>query len=364
MDGFAVRATDTAGASSDSPISLRVAAHQTAGDTGARVEPGTAVRIMTGAPIPEGADAVVPVEHTNLWMPEKRKARPQAPGTPVEIEREASPGANVRRAGESVNIGDTFLEAGQMIRAHETALLISVGVELVNIHPLPRVGVISTGDEIVPSPEIPGPGQIRDSNRPGLLRRLAEIGTLPVDGGLVRDDPAALESRIARLLPDVDFLITSGGVSVGDKDFTRDVLARMGDVEAYAVAVKPGKPQVFGRIGQVPVFGLPGNPVSSMVVFDQFVLPALRVMAGRRDILPPEFNAELRGEIRRRPGRDEFARVKLAVEDGIWTASPTGPQGSGVLSSMTKANGYAMIPADAATLSAGAILRCQRFVRS
>jgi molybdopterin molybdotransferase len=364
MDGFAVRATDTAGASKDSPAALRVVAEQPAGTSGASIGPGDAVRIMTGAPIPEGADAVVMIEDTNFWDPEaKRGRRPGSAeaGRSLQVHSPVTPGTNIRRRGESVRAGTTVLQRGHVVQGPEIGLLLSVGVAEVSVHPLPVVGVLSTGDELVPASAVPGPGQIRDSNRPALLAVLAARGFPALDLGLAGDDAGALEAGIRRGLDEADFLITSGGVSVGDRDLTRDVLARLGSVESYRVAVKPGKPQLFGHLGKTPVFGLPGNPVSSLVVFDQFVLPALKTMAGRAEVLWPVFTARLATAIRRRPGRLEFVRVRLDPEDGEWTARTTGPQGSGVLSSMVRANGYAILPPQAEALEPGDRVQVQRW---
>jgi len=357
MDGFAVRAEDTFGANENRPVALRVAGVLPAGGSRApEVTAGLAVRIMTGAPIPPGADAVVPVEDTNFWIPGERRARtPEDPAEAADlrVSRPARSGQNVRRSGESVPAGAIFLEPGHRLGSAEIGLLISVGVKLVNVHPLPRVGVLSTGDELVAAAEDPGPGKIRDSNRPSLLLRLREHGFPGVDLGLVQDNEAELERRITAALPGLDFLLTSGGVSVGDFDFTRRVLARLGAVEAYAVAVKPGKPQVFGRVAGVPVFGLPGNPVSSLVVFDQFVVPGLRRLAGQVPEIPEWFPVTLTQPLRHQRGRTEFVRVLLALDQERWTATPTGPQGSGILSSLTRANGYVRVPADADSLEPG-----------
>ncbi len=367
MDGFAVRAADTAGAADASPVRLAVRGLLPAGSKGdIAVGPGEAVRIMTGAPIPEGADAVVPVEHTDFWDADARRARPpadEAEAARVEIRRPADPGDHVRRAGESVAAGDVFLEPGHLLRGAEIALLHAVGVSELSVHRVPRVGVLSTGDEVVPPGTKLRRGQIRDSNRPGLLAVLADHGYGGVDLGLVGDDEAELTRRVLEGANSVDFLLTSGGVSVGDFDLTRTVLDRVGEVEAYAVAVKPGKPQLFGRVRGTPVFGLPGNPVSSLVVFDQFVLPALRKMAGRRDIFRPFLRAVLADPVRRRPGRTEFMRARVEARDGELVAHPTGPQGSGVLSSMTRAGAYVLVPADCEFLEAGSSVLCQLMTR-
>jgi molybdopterin molybdotransferase len=361
MDGFAVRAADIETVSKDHPVRLEVIAERPAGTaTPIRVEPGQAVRIMTGAPVPDGADTVVMVEATNYWNPETHRARPATDDDAhqVEIRQAPVPGANVRKTGESVKAGATFLEAGTRIGGSELGLSLSVGVTEVSAHPLPRVAVLSTGDELVPPGSPLAPGQIPDSNRPALLAILGQYGFPTLDLGLAADDPTILESRIRKGADEADFLITSGGVSVGDADLTREVLARVGNVESYRVAVKPGKPQLFGHVGSTPVFGLPGNPVSSLVVFDVFVLPALLKMAGRRTLFQPLFNATLATTVSRKSGRVEFMRVRVEPEDGVWVARSTGPQGSGVLSSMTNANAYAILPTHADRLDAGASVTC------
>jgi molybdopterin molybdotransferase len=359
MDGFAVRALDTAGASAERPAALRIAGRRFAGAGMApTVAAGQAVRVMTGAPIPPGADAVVPIEHTDAWDGERGAARTAETDT-VGVRRPAAAGDNVRPRGESVALGGVLLEAGHVLGAAEIGLLIAVGHLRVAVHPRPTVGVLSTGDEVVPPEAVPDPGEIRDSNRPALLAALEGDGFRALDLGLVRDDADALRDAVISATGRVDFLLTSGGVSVGDRDLTRHVLAELGAVEAYRVAVKPGMPQVYGRIHGVPVFGLPGNPVSSLVVFEEFVLPALRRMAGRREVLPPWFDARLAETVVRKPGRVELLRVRLTVEAGAWTARPSGGQGSGMLSAMTRANGYAILSADAERIEAGTVVSCR-----
>ncbi|NNF05990.1 MAG: molybdopterin molybdotransferase MoeA [Candidatus Eisenbacteria bacterium] len=363
MDGFGVLASDVKAASVSQPIQLEVVDNLPAGkDARVTIRSGQAARVMTGAPIPPGVDLIVPVEHTNFWIEEERRSR--IPKDPEDAKRlfvsQGFPsGTHIRKAGESVAKGSPFMEAGHHIQGASLGLLLSVGVDSVSVYPRPRVGVLSTGDELVPPGEPLAPGQIRDSNRIALLHRLRGLGFDACDLGLVHDKAATLRERIESALPDIDFLITSGGVSVGDKDFTRQVLCDMGEVEAYAVRVKPGKPQVFGHIQGKPVFGLPGNPVSSLVVFDQFVLPGLKKMAGYPHYYPLQFQATLRSPIKRKGGRTEFVRVHLETHEGQWVAKSTGPQGSGVLSSMTKANGYAMIPEDVGSLEPGSPVTCQ-----
>ncbi len=257
-----------------------------------------------------------------------------------------------------------MLSRGERLGPAQIAMLLSAGVFETAVHPLPRVGVISTGDELVTDAAPLRAGQIRDSNRPGLLAAIADQGFVAVDLGAARDDEDAIERRVLDGIARVDFLLTSGGVSVGDYDITRRVLERLGEVEAYAVAVKPGKPQLFGAVRGVPVFGLPGNAVSSLVVFDQFVLPALKKMAGRRDLFRPVFVARLAEPQRHAPDRVEFVRVRLECRDGEWIAFNTGPQGSGILSTMARANGYAILPAGADAFEAGASVPCQLLTRA
>lgn len=365
MDGFAVRAADTGGADRDHPARLRLGERLPAGTVPTRrIAAGEASAIMTGAPLPPGADAVVPVEATNAWDAASGRMNPAFAAEEVEIHAPVAPGQHVRRRGESVAPGERVLEAGQVLRAPQIGLLSSLGCMLVNVHPLPRVGVLSTGDELVPASDRPGPGQIRDANRPSLLAAIADYGFSPIDLGHSPDREEALRATLEAGVRSCDFLLTIGGVSVGDHDLTWRVLTRLGEVEAYKVAVKPGKPQAFGRVGGTPVFGLPGNPVSSLVVFDAFVLPSLKKMAGRRDLFWPTFPARLREPLSRTPGRAEFLRVRLTVEDNEWIARPTGSQGSGRLTSMTSANGYAILPAETGTLDAGAIVPCQLWERA
>lgn len=352
VDGFAVRAADVAGASR-TPVPLDVIGERPAGEArGGPVGPGQAVRIMTGAPMPDGADAVVMIEDTDAWGGAPDRSR-------VLVRRGVKPGENVRRAGESVEAGALVLEPGQLVRAAEIGLLVSVGIRSFPAHPLPRVAVLSTGDELLPPGEALGPGRIWDSNRPALLAALRSRGFPTLDLGLVPDDALALAAAARRGIREADFLLTSGGVSVGDRDITHRVLSTLGSVNAFKVAMKPGKPQLFGLVEGTPVYGLPGNPVSSLVVFEEFVLPALRKRAGRRDVLEPTFKARLAAPIRKRPGRAEFVRVRLSVEDGAWVARDTGPQGSGVLSSMTRANGYAILAAEAGDMETGAEVACR-----
>lgn len=334
MDGYAVRAADTAGA----PVTLRVAGTLAAGADPATVavEPGTAVRIMTGAAIPSGADAIVMVERTSTS------------GDQVTIAHAAEVGDHVRPAGEDISPGDEVFPARTLLTAGHLGVLASLGYVRVPVYPRPRVGVLSTGDELVDGPVDLRPGQIRDSNRHTLLALVRQAGCEPVDLGLARDDEAVIASVVESGVESCDALVTSGGVSVGDFDYVKAVLDRLGRMQWMQVAIKPAKPLAFGTVGDVPVFGLPGNPVSSMVSFELFARPGLRQLMG----FPPELvrRPPVRGvaaePLRRRPdGKTHFVRVVAAVgEDGRHHVRSSGGQASNLLRSMALANALAVVP--------------------
>jgi molybdenum cofactor synthesis domain-containing protein len=334
MDGYAVRAADTAGA----PVTLRVAATLAAGadPSTVHVEPGTAVRIMTGAAIPAGADAIVMVEKTTTS------------GDAVTISEAASPGDHVRPAGEDIAPGDEVFPARTLLTAGHLGVLASLGYVKVPVYPRPRVGVLSTGDELVDGPVDLRPGQIRDANRHTLLALVRLAGCEPVDLGLARDDEAVITSVIESGAASCDALVTSGGVSVGDFDYVKAVLDRLGRMQWMQVAIKPAKPLAFGTVGDVPVFGLPGNPVSSMVSFELFARPGLRQLMG----FPPDsvLRRPVRGvaaeALRRRPdGKTHFVRVVASVgEDGRYRVVSSGGQASNLLRAMALANALAIVP--------------------
>jgi molybdenum cofactor synthesis domain-containing protein len=347
MDGYAVQAADTAGASDANPVTLRVVGELAAGIAPTTpVGPGEAIRIMTGAPMPAGADSVVMVERT------------KAAGDRVEIATPATAGDHVRPAGGDLDVGQRVFEAGTLLTPAHLGVLASLDVIDVLCHPRPRVGVCSTGDELVAS----GPlqqGMIRDSNRPMLLAVLEEAGCEPVDYGIARDDEAALTETITRAVDECDALLTSGAVSMGDYDYVKVVLERLAaerPASEYAwmqVAIKPAKPLAFAAIGGVPVFGLPGNPVSSRVSFEVFARPALRKLAGRSDVLPEPVVAVARSPFRRRTdGRVHLDRVVVTYEDGRYRCERAGFQASNVLSGMAAASGLAVV-ADGDGVEAG-----------
>jgi molybdopterin molybdotransferase len=335
MDGYAVRAADTSGASTESPVRLRLSGELPAGRSpeGVRVGDGEAVRIMTGAPIPEGADAVVMVEVTE-----------RVGGDGVMVHEQAERGAHVRPAGGDLAPGQIVFAAGTPLTPAHLGVLASLGHPHVEAHRRSRVGVLSTGDELVESGPL-APGRIRDANRPMLLALAADAGTEPIDLGIAPDN----EARITALLDDglarCDVVLTSGGVSVGDFDLVKAALGRMGDLRWWQVAIKPAKPLAFGVVRGTPVFGLPGNPVSSHVSFELFARPALRKQMGHSRLLRPEVAAIAGEPIRRKPdGKLHLDRVRVRYEDGRYLAARSGVQQSNVLSAMAAANGLALLP--------------------
>ena len=342
MDGYAVRAGDVAAASAGAPAGLAVVEEVPAGAVPRRaVGAGEAARIMTGAPVPAGADAVVMIEMTDGGRER------------VQVRAAVRAGENIRRRGESVRAGEVVLARGTVIRPAEVSMLASLGRAAARAVRRPRVALLSTGDELVPPSAVPGPGQVRDSNRYGLCGQVAEIGAVPIDLGLVGDDPGRLRALVARGLEEADCLVTSGGVSVGDHDLTPSVLAEFGRVEWLRVAMKPGMPQAFGLAGGKPVFGLPGNPVSTMVVFDQFVRPALLKMAGHARLARARWRAIAGEPIRKAAGKVHFLRAVVENRDGTLYARLTGPQGSGILRSLTLANALVILEREVTWVDAG-----------
>jgi molybdopterin molybdotransferase len=345
MDGFALRSEDVRGAGEGSPVGLRLVGEVFAGSAKLpKVEPGTAVRIMTGGPLPPGADAVVPVERT------------ETSGETVRIQLAPPERGFVREAGEDVPAGAVVLERGRPIDPAALGMLASVGCHQVPVHPKPRVSVVSTGDELVDPGEPLGPGQIRDSNSWLLVAQARAAGAEAFRCGRLQDDPEALRRGFALAAADGDFVLTSGGVSVGDRDYTKRVLAELGDVRSWRVAMQPGMPQAFGLAAGTPLFGLPGNPVSCFVVFEVLVRPALRRLAGMPDdrLDRPRVMARLAEPVRSPAGRVSFLRVRLEAGDDALSAMLTGAQGSGVLSSVVAADGLAVVPVHQTELPAGA----------
>jgi len=350
MDGYAVRAADTVGASRDNPVSLRVVADLAAGyTTDVAVEPGTAIRIMTGAPMPAGADAIVRFEETSEGVNGLGR---RASGR-VEVFKEVAVGENVRLAGEDIKGGELVLPKGMVIRPQEVGALASLGRGEVQVIRRPRVAILATGDELVDIDEEVTPGKIRDSNGYSNAALVMRYGGIPIMLGIARDDVANLTAKIKEgLARGADLFLTSGGVSVGDFDMVKEVLNAEGEMSFWQVRMKPGKPLAFGQIQGVPLIGLPGNPVSAMVSFEQFARPAILKMLGKVHLRKPTIKAILEEDVTS-SGRRSFRRVIVERHEGQYYATTTGPQGSGILTSMVKANGLAIIPEGIRRMEAG-----------
>lgn len=344
MDGYAVQATDTAGASPEHPARLRIVHDLAAGyTTDVAVTSGTAIRIMTGAPIPPGADAVVRFEAT------------ERDGEGVNIFKEVPLGKNVRQAGEDVKKGALILPQGTEIRPQEVGMLAALGHEEALVHRRPQVAILATGDEVIEVDAPWQPGKIRNANSYSNAAQVVRYGGVPLLLGIARDDVGELTDRIrAGLEQGADLFLTSGGVSVGDFDVVKEVLTAEGEMGFWRVRMKPGKPLAFGRIGGVPLLGLPGNPVSVMVSFELFARPAILKMLGKTKLTKTTIEATLLDEVRRKDDRRHFLRVMLEEREGKYFARLTGGQGSGILLSMVRAQGLAIISEDVAHLPAGA----------
>jgi len=332
MDGFALRAADTVGA----PVELEILETIAAGHAPIReVGPGQASRIFTGAPVPAGADAIVMVERTEL-----------VDDGHVRVHIEVPVGNHVRPAGDDLDVGAVVLAAGEVLSAAHLGVLCSLGVESVLAHPRLTVGVVSTGDELVEGAQPLAPGQIRDSNRRTLLALAAGAGCDVVDLGIAPDTEEAITAAIRRGVAECDAVLTSGGVSMGDIDLVKVVLDRIGDMAWMQIAIKPAKPFAFGLVDGVPVFGFPGNPVSSMVSFELLGRPALRQAMGHTDLDRPLVRAVADAAFERRPdGKTHFARVVARHgSDGRVHVASAGGQGSHQLGAMAAANALAVVP--------------------
>ncbi len=338
MDGYAVQGSDLAG---DSALVLKVIGEVPAGGVADRaVEPGTAMRIMTGAPMPDGADTVVPFEETDEGRPDSLFSTGQ-----VRIVNRPPTGANVRQAAEDLKAGALVVRAHTVITPAVIGLLASVGAAEVAVFRRPRVAILATGDELVEVGEKPGPGQIRNANGYANAAQVLAAGGEPLQLPIARDTEAELRAQLeAGLAWGADLFLTSGGVSMGDYDVVKKVLQSMGEMQFWRVRMKPGKPITFGHINGVPLLGLPGNPVSAMVVFELFGRPALLKMQGRRVLERPIIQAVFDGSIRDRGDRRQYVRVRVRWQDGEFRARATGEQGSGILSSMLGADGLLIVP--------------------
>ena len=353
MDGFAVRWSDVAGAAPSAPVSLKVRDAVGAGRVSRkRVLAGTAIRIMTGAPVPAGADAIVRVEYT------------ETAGEGVVVSRTDGQGSHIRAAGEDIGRGDVVLEHGRVLGIPDIGLLASIGRPNVRVRRRPVVAIIATGDELIGVRDRPVPGKVVNSNGYTLSSAVAEVGAIPKSFGIVRDDRESLTQAFRAALA-CDALITSGGVSVGDYDYVKDALADAGvRMRFWRVAQRPGHPMAFGARGARPVFGLPGNPVSSLVSFILYVRPSLLRMMGHESLFMPVVRAKIAHDIKTAPGLKEFVRCRLDEDNGRYLASSTGTQSSGVLRSLSLAQGLVVAREDQTVLRKGshapAILLDQR----
>jgi len=353
MDGYAVQAQSTAGASPTSPRVLRVIGEVAAGYiTKEEVGPDTSIRIMTGAPVPKGADAVVQFEETDE---EKRKSAGK-PLSEISILRQVERGTNIRVAGEDIASGSLVLNVGMALRPQEVGVLASLGREVVRVIRRPVVAILATGDELVDIKDPLPPGKIYNSNTYTVAAQVIRYGGVPKILGIAKDTIEALEDKIKQAR-DADLLITSAGVSVGEYDVVKDVLARLGEVTFWTVRMKPGKPLAFGvlRLGKrrIPHLGLPGNPVSSMIAFEQFARPAILKMLGKKDYAKPTIQAKSESRIDNKDRRRIFARVRVTKREGQFFARLVGPQGSGILTSMAQANGLMIVPEDKPGIEVG-----------
>ena len=354
MDGYALRAADVSGASRESPAVLEVVGDIAAGAAPETVVgPGQAVRIMTGAPLPEGADAVVPVEMTGEPWRDGDRPLPDE----IEVYGAVSPHDYVRFPGEDIEAGQEILTAGRVLRPQEIGVLASLGMGHVSVIRRPRVGVLATGDELIGVEEPLRPGKIRNSNGYTQEAQIRALGAVPVPLGIARDTEAAVQEKLAKGLESrVDLFVSSAGVSVGAYDVVRAVLEVEGNIGFWRVRMRPGKPLAFGAYQGIPYLGLPGNPVSALISFERFARPAILKMAGHTALERPRVRVTLQDEISS-DGRETYARAVVSREEGgAYVARLTGRQGSHVMTSLVEANALVIVPEGVRHVAAGAQL--------
>ena len=349
MDGYALRSEDVKGASDQYPVRLRIVEHIRAGSVPQKkLEPLQASRILTGAQVPEGADAVVVQESTRRH------------NGIVEVLKEVKKGANIRRVGEDIKVGTVCVPAGKLIKAPDMGIMATVGKDPIHVYVRPKVAILTTGDELMAPGKSLEPGKIRDSNTYSLIGLVTQYGGIPINLGIARDNPEHIQQKLELGLQCADMVITSGGVSVGDHDEVQGVFRDMGvELSFWKVKMKPGKPLLFGLYKEKPVFGVPGNPASSMIVFEQALRPALLKMTGRTDLSLPVVEAYLMEDLRSQGDRLTFLRVVLQRKGDRFHVFSAGSQSSGILSSIASAHGLVAVPIGQKLLSKGQRLNVQ-----
>jgi molybdopterin molybdotransferase len=348
MDGYALRFQDTIGASPHQPVLLEVIEDIPAGAIPQKsIAAGQSARIMTGAPLPVGADAVLKMEDT------------EKDGQKIKIMAEAKSGQDVRRAGEDVREGELVIPRGTIVRPAGIGMLASLGRSFISVYQRPLIAVLATGNELVDIDESPSPWKIINSNSYSLASQALDCGALVMQMGIAKDQREDLLARFQAAMR-ADVIISSGGVSVGDYDLVKDIMQEVGSrMQFWQVAMRPGKPLAFGRIGNIPMFGLPGNPVSSMISFEQFIRPAILKMMGHQEIFRRTVRAVLQENIEKRKGFTHFIRALVKAGAGGYTVSTTGEQGSGILKSMVRANGLIVLPEDVDKVKSGTEVKVQ-----
>ncbi|MFH1081288.1 MAG: gephyrin-like molybdotransferase Glp [Pseudomonadota bacterium] len=348
MDGYALCSADIVGACPERPVILDVIEDIPAGAIPRkRVEPGQAARIMTGAPVPEGTDAILRMEDT------------EKDGEKVRVFEAVPAGQDIRLAGEDVRPGETVISSGDIIRPAEVGMLAALGRSFISVYQKPLVAILATGDELVDVDANPSPWQIINSNSYTLAAQVLDCGATPLQIGIAKDTREDLTAKLKFALR-ADLIISSGGVSVGDYDLVKDIMKEVGNrMQFWQIAMRPGKPLAFGAINSVPLFGLPGNPVSSMISFEQFVRPSILRMTGRRKLFRKTIQALLTASIEKKKGARHFIRAHVSIEDGRYRVVSTGEQGSGILKSMVQANGLIVLPEDTASVKAGETVAVQ-----
>jgi len=348
MDGYALRSVDTRGTSPGKPVMLDVIEDIPAGTIPKkRIEAGQAARIMTGAPLPEGADAIVRMEDARKEVDR------------VVLLVEAKKGQDIRRAGGDVRIGEKVISRGEIIRPAEVGMLASLGRSFILIHQRPLVAIVATGDELVDIDEPPSPWKIVGSNSYSLAALVRECGGIPLQIGIAKDRREDLLAKF-RAAMRADLILSSGGVSVGDYDLVKEIMNEAGNrMQFWQVAMKPGRPLAFGSLGDVPIVGLPGNPVSSVVSFEQFIRPAILKMLGHANLFRRTVRARLGEDIEKKKGTQHFIRARIRRDGEDYVVVTTGKQGSGILKSMVRANGLIILPEEATVIRKGLMVMVQ-----